>query len=222
MCCSRRALVLLALLAGVASAEPPGSGSITGKVNVVKLSVGSRIGGPADVLVYLEGAPAVAPPPPGPFAITQVDKAFEPEVLVVPVGAPVSFPNMDELFHNVFSSAPGNTFDLGLYKSGASRSMVFKKPGIVPIFCNIHPTMVAYIVVVTNEFHTYPGTGGEFVLPGVPPGRYTLVAWSPTGKGDREVVVVESGRAARVELTVRERAGAQQHRNKDGKPYSHY
>jgi plastocyanin len=205
--------------AGAARAD---AGSVTGTVTVVKLSVGSRSAGPEEVIVYLEDAPSTGKPPPGPFAISQIGKSFEPRVLVVPVGARVDFPNLDELFHNVFSSAPGNGFDLGMYKSGASRSHVFENPGIVPIFCNIHPQMVAYVLVVTNPFHTRAAADGSYTFTGVPPGRYTVATWSPWGRGERRPIVVAGGGQARADFVVRERAGVQEHRNKEGKPYSRY
>lgn len=226
MSCSRLALTLVALLAPAARAgAPPAAapgGTITGKVDLVKLAVGSRMGDAGEVIVYLEDGPPPAIPAAGDFTITQGNKTFEPNVLVVPVGAKVTFPNMDELTHNVFSSAPGSTFDLGLYKSGVARSATFARPGVVPIFCNIHPQMVAYVLVVTNDFNTRAAGDGSYALRGVPPGTYTLVAWSPSGRGERRTVSVTAGGTTRADLVVRERAGVQDHRNKEGKPYGLY
>ena len=216
---SRSSLVLL-LLAGRALADA--GGAIDGSVALVRLSVGSQVEGYGDVLVYLEDAPAAGKMPEGPFVVTQARKAFHPGLLVIPVGARVDFPNQDSIFHNVFSTAAGNSFDLGLYKNGDSKSVVFNKPGLVPIFCNIHPLMISYILVVTNPFHAHPDGAGRFHFADVPPGTYHLVAWLPYGSTAREEVKVEAGRTSEVKATVRERSGAQRHPNKEGKPYGGY
>jgi plastocyanin len=211
---------LLLFLAGPALAD--GGGIVDGEVALVRLGVGSQVDGPADVLVYLEDAPAAADLPAGPFVVTQAGKAFQPELLVVPVGARVEFPNQDTFFHNVFSTAAGNSFDLGLYKGGTSQSVVFAKPGLVPVFCNIHPQMISHILVVTNPFVTHLGADGRFRFVDVPAGTYHLVAWLPYGSPARTEVVVAAGQATRVSVTLRERSGAQHHLNKEGKPYGAY
>jgi plastocyanin len=73
-----------------------------------------------------------------PLRLVQKNKSFEPHVLVVPVGSVVEFPNRDPFFHNVFSLFEGKRFDLGLYEAGSSRNVIFDKPGVSYIFCNIH------------------------------------------------------------------------------------
>lgn len=216
---SRSSVAVLLLIAGRALGE---GGTIEGTVTQVKIGVGSQVDGFAATLVYLEDAPAAGKTPEGPFVVIQAEKTFSPTELVVPVGASVEFPNKDNYFHNVFSTAPGNSFDLGLYKAGASRSVKFTKPGLVPIFCNIHPQMIGYVLVVTNPFFTHPDEDGRFRLTGVPPGTYHLTAWFPFGGAVRTEVKVDAGRTSEVKMTLRERSGAERHRNKDGLPYSHY
>src|SRR5262249_42774641 len=73
--------------------------------------------------------------------LLQKSKRFSPHLLVVPVGSSVEFPNQDPFFHNVFSLFEGKRFDLGLYESGSSRTVIFNREGISYIFCNIHPEM---------------------------------------------------------------------------------
>lgn len=216
---SRSSVAVLLLVAGRAFGE---GGTIEGTVTQVKLGVGSQIDGFAATLVYLEDAPAAAKLPEGPFVITQAEKTFSPTELVIPVGASVEFPNNDNYFHNVFSTTPGNSFDLGLYKAGESRSVRFTKPGLVPIFCNIHPQMIGYVLVVTNRFFTHPDENGRFRFAGVPPGTYHLTAWFPFGGAVRTEVKVDAGRTSEVRMTLRERSAAGRHRNKEGLPYSHY
>ena len=112
-----------------------------------------------------------------PLRLVQKNKSFEPHVLVVPVGSVVEFPNRDPFFHNVFSLFEGKRFDLGLYEAGSKRNVVFDKPGISYIFCNIHSEMSAVIIAVSTPFYAVSDQRGRVAIPNVPPGRYTLRIW---------------------------------------------
>lgn len=109
--------------------------------------------------------------------LVQKNKSFQPHVLVVPVGASVEFPNRDPFFHNVFSLFEGKRFDLGLYEAGSTRNVVFDKPGISYIFCNIHSEMSAVVIAVTSPYYGISDRKGRVVISHVPPGRYTLKIW---------------------------------------------
>ncbi len=128
------------------------------------------------LVIYLEG-PSLKPGPPTQDALTQKNRHFDPEILVVPVGSTVSFPNQDPIFHNVFSLSKIKPFDLGYYPAGETRTVKFDKPGIVQVYCHIHPDMSAAIVVLATPYWTKPAEGGGFSLTGIPPGTYDLVAW---------------------------------------------
>jgi hypothetical protein len=104
----------------------------------------------------------------------QKDKHFKPHVLAIPVGAAVDFPNLDPIFHNVFSNYDGQKFDLNLYRPNTSRDVIFKRPGIVRVFCNIHPTMSAVIAVLDTPWFAVSDAAGRFEIRDVPPGNYTL------------------------------------------------
>ena len=108
------------------------------------------------------------------FRMEQKDKHFKPHVLAIPVGAAVDFPNHDPIFHNVFSNYNGQIFDLSLYRPNTSRDVVFKRPGIVRVFCNIHPTMSAVIAVLDTPWFAVSGVSGDFEIHDVPPGNYAL------------------------------------------------
>jgi plastocyanin len=106
--------------------------------------------------------------------MVQKDKTFSPHVLAIPMGATVEFPNFDPIFHNAFSNYDGKTFDLGLYPPGTSRSVVFSRPGIVRVFCNIHATMSAVIAVLETPYFDVSKQNGGFEIAGVPEGDYRL------------------------------------------------
>jgi plastocyanin len=109
--------------------------------------------------------------------LVQKNKSFEPHLLVVPVGSVVEFPNQDPFFHNVFSLFEGKRFDLGLYEAGTTRDVVFDKPGISYIFCNIHSEMSAVVIAVSSPYYGISDQHGRVSIPNVPPGRYTLRIW---------------------------------------------
>jgi plastocyanin len=145
------------------------------------------------VIIYLEG-PGLKSAAPLQETLTQKNRHFDPEIVAVPVGSSVSFPNEDPIFHNVFSLSKVKQFDLGYYPAGETRSIRFDKPGIVQVYCHIHPDMSAAIVVLPTAFWTRPGTGGRFAFTGIPPGGYDLVAWHrSTGFFRRHISVTEGG-----------------------------
>ena len=128
------------------------------------------------VVVWLEATDRAAPAPAAPkrAQMVQREKRFTPHVIAVPLGSTVDFPNADPIFHNAFSNFSGQPFDVGLYPPGSNRSWVFKKPGIVRVFCNIHPTMSAIIAVLSTPWYVVTPVSGKFTLDNVPAGEYQL------------------------------------------------
>jgi len=106
--------------------------------------------------------------------IRQKNKMFSPHVVAIPVGSYVDYPNLDPIFHNAFSSYNGQLFDVGLYPPGTSRSVRFTREGVVRVFCNIHASMSAMIVVLATPYFAVTKHDGLFTLPNVPPGEYKL------------------------------------------------
>jgi plastocyanin len=134
--------------------------------------------------------------------LAQKSQGFTPRVLPVAVGGRVDFPNLDPIYHNVFSVSPSKRFDLGKYGQGKSKSLVFDKPGLVNVYCDIHSNMEAFIVVLPNAWFAQPDTDGRFTLPPLQAGTYQVRVWHPD-LGDRTVEVTVSDEETRdVELSL--------------------
>ena len=170
-------------------------------------------------VVYAEPLAGSAPRSARRATLTQKGKTFRPGVLAVPVGSTVDFPNEDPIFHNVFSLSPPAPFDLGLYRSGASRSRVFAQPGTWRVFCNIHPQMSALIVVTPTPYVTMTDANGAYTLE-LPPGRYRLTALSDRAAGVSADIDVSGAAASAPNLQLDESAFvAVPHKNKFGQDY---
>jgi plastocyanin len=178
----------------------------------------------SDVVVFVKGVADSKPEPlVQPAVIDQIDKSFEPRLTVVPVGSTVDFPNNDRVFHNVFSVSRSATFDLGLYKRGSSKSVTLEHPGVIDVYCNIHPEMAAKVVVLDTEHYVVTGSDGAFALDGLPPGTYEIVAWQADGAPYEGQVEVEPGKTTTLDIELREeRWPRDHHTRKDGTPYGRY
>ena len=141
----------------------------------------ARAGGRAapDTVVWLDAPNASARPQTGKVVLDQRNLTFSPRVLVVRVGTTVDFPNNDRVFHNVFSFHDGKRFDLGMYPVGALRPVVFDRPGLSRIFCNIHSNMAAYVMAVDSPYFARADESGAFTIAEVPSGSYKYHAWRP-------------------------------------------
>jgi plastocyanin len=126
------------------------------------------------VAVWLEPVGAARPPAPLHARMLQKDKAFQPHLLIVTVGSTVDFPNLDPMFHNAFSNYDGQLFDIGLYPPGSTRGIRFSRPGIVRVFCNIHSSMSAVIVVLDTPLFAITKSDGRYSIDGVPEGAHDL------------------------------------------------
>lgn len=218
--------LLLALLAPPPPpAETPVGGSIAGRVTIVKN--GASVADASNCVVWIEGAhrPASLATPSPARRLAHVEmksqgKRFVPRVVAVEKNAEVDFPNVDPIFHNVFSVSPSNRFDLGLYRSGNSKAKKFDEPGVVRVYCNIHPQMVGFVLVVDSDFWAVTGPDGAFRFEGVPAGNWQLRVWQEEGGESRLPVAVraraESSVAARLDAT---EYRLQPHKNKYGKDY---
>ncbi len=133
---------------------------------------------PPVAVVYLEGDfPPPATPPTAEMA--QKDLMFVPTLLPLQVGTRVEFPNLDSTYHNIFSFSPAKRFDLGRYRSDEKPvpTVVFDKPGLVTLRCDIHEHMRALILVLATPHFVITDPDGHYRLEGLPAGKYTLKAW---------------------------------------------
>ncbi len=215
-----------AALALLLTRPEPGVGArrltVRGTV-VLEEGAGSAPGDLRGAVVWLvasgDGARGRAPEPRA-DTILMRDREFEPHVVAVPAGGTVAFPNRDPFSHNVFTNADPGPFDLGLYRRGATRAASFARPGVYPIYCNIHSKMASFVVAVPTRWVARPAADGSFAIDGVPPGRYALHAWHERAAAEAVRPLVVPGDApVRVALDARAYVAAP-HLNKFGRPYA--
>lgn len=111
--------------------------------------------------------------------IDQVNKEFTPLVSVIQTGTAVTFPNKDNIRHHVYSFSAPKVFDLKLYSGVPASPVVFDKPGLVVLGCNIHDWMLAYVLVVDTPYFAKSGSSGIAQINNLPAGEYELRAWHP-------------------------------------------
>jgi plastocyanin len=193
------------------------AGTVTGAVAVLEKD-GRPAKDASEAVVWIEGTPAR--PKPTSATVDMKSKAFVPRVSVVTLGSTVAFPNQDSIFHNVFSVSGPNRFDLELYKKPKSASKTFTAPGVVRIYCNIHPQMSGFVLVLDSPYWARVGADGRFSIPDVPAGSFTLKAWHErAGEVAQPVKVPESGAVeAALSLDASQWKRAP-HKNKYGKDY---
>lgn len=158
---------------------------------------GKPLGGAVVTIATLKASPVTVR---GPYSIEQRDIAFQPHVLIVPVGATVGFPNRDKVRHHVYSFSKAKKFDLKLYGREEARTVTFDQPGVVPLGCNIHDSMSGFVFVTATPFAMLTDAAGHVTISGVPAGAATVSVWHPSiraagSTASQPVVVAASGLA---------------------------
>ncbi len=211
-------LLTLAVVAAPRGAQTPlGGGTIRGRVSVPdqtivapRPSVAGLAGMthlPVDrrrVVVYLDPTPVLTAFPKTPMRarMDQRDEQFVPRILAITTGSIVEFPNSDTTFHNVFSLSRVRTFDLGRYPPGKNGAIRFDRAGVVPVFCDIHAHMSAYILVFDHPFFAVSDTSGRYAIHDVPAGTYALNVWSELGHADPKRIAVGADNTVEADLDV--------------------
>ena len=189
----------LALLA-LGGSDAASAGEVSGRVTLAIR--GARLAEVAPIVVFLEPveAPAEAAGASSSARIRQRNASFTPGFLTITAGSSVAMPNDDAIFHNVFSYSKGNAFDLGLYPSGESRSVEFKTPGVVKLYCSIHESMSGTVLVVPSPWYATASASGDYQIAGVPAGRYHLTVWNEKLPPATRTVQVKADGTLRVEV----------------------
>ncbi len=215
---SSRAALLVGLPALLAIAGGSGlaqAGVLAGSITVVD-GEGKPVS-PAGAVVYLVGF--TEEPPQEVATIEQRGRKFAPELLPITAGQEIAFPNRDAVLHNVFSSSSTRPFDLGSYKQGESKKKSFPRPGVIDVYCNIHPEMAATILVLPNRRWARADAAGRYRIEGVPEGKWTAFAYVRlAAKPVTAAVEIRDSAATALDLTLT-RGAAPRHTNKYGEAY---
>jgi plastocyanin len=176
----RRGLrVVAACWLAIWAAAPAAAQTVTGAVTLTAADKAPRKADYSGAIVWLEpvgAAPRSAPAPLKQATMAQRQETFRPHLLAIEVGTAVDFPNDDPMFHNVFSNYDGQVFDVQIYAPKTSRRVVFRRAGLVYVFCNIHEAMSAVIAVLPSPYFTITGPDGRFQIR-PPAGQYRLRVW---------------------------------------------
>lgn len=220
--CSEAVLAAVLLLSGQLSAAV-----VTGQVQLVQSNTTTvKRNDFSGVVVWLTSRSAAS----SGFVrkhvqMIQKNKTFAPHILPIEIGTTVDLPNLDPIYHNAFSNFDGQIFDIGLYPPGSSRSIRFTRPGIVKVFCNIHPSMSATIVVLDSPYFTVTDHTGRYSLADVPTGTYQLHFFHERATAETldqltKTIVVATGGCEMPATTISE-AGylPVAHKNKYGRDY---
>ncbi len=157
-----------------------------------------------NILVYLTKTPGFSKPPKQAFVVDQNNLTFLPHVLVIPAGSSVAFPNNDKVDHNVFSLSRTRKFNFGSYKPGQSHSVIFEKPGIVELRCDLHSEMISYILVMKSQYYALTDKRGTFKIDAskLPAGKYFLKTWHEKLKNSRTEIELpgDTGKQMNIKL----------------------
>ncbi len=191
-----RRVLLVAVLAGAIPAVALAGGAVKGTV-----ITGAPPGRPvANAVVMIDGPTVTAPPGAPHVVVEQRNGMFVPPVVAVAVGTTVDFPNSDHVLHNVTATSRAKTFDLGMYDYGETKSVTFEVPGVVPVRCNVHPRMEAYVVVHANPWVAVTDAHGGYTIMGVSAGNHQARVWQETFPERSVPVMVVDGQVTALDV----------------------
>lgn len=159
------------------------------QAGALQVAVVDQSGKPVEdavVTATADTSPADRPASPAEGIVDQIDKTFVPYVTAVRVGTQVRFPNSDDIRHHVYSFSPAKKFELPLYSGKHAAPVLFDKPGVVVMGCNIHDWMVGYVYVTETPYFAKTSADGIVQLRDLPPGQYTVRVWHPEMDGPEQ------------------------------------
>ena len=200
-------------------------GEVKGKIQIWERSLSSEDWKLAEnhenAVIFLTGL-TEGPLNDDPMYHDQIDKNFSQRVLPITKGQLVTFRNKDPVNHNVFSLSKAKKFDLGLFKAPIEKTVTFEKAGIVKVFCNIHPQMIATFLVLKNNKYFLTQTDGAYSISDIPEGSYKLRVWVEGTKLMSKKIKVTATSSEIFDFEVQVLRRPQKHLNKHGKPYKKY
>jgi plastocyanin len=196
-------------------------GSIAGHVTLENQD-GEVLADHRDVVIFIDGIESTSQtesethvPP----KVSHKGREFSPKVLPIARGSTVNFFNDDNVFHNVFSLSKAKPFDLGIYPTGTTKLIQFDKPGLVKLYCNIHPKMVSSILVLNNAFFDVSDSDGSFDIQGLPSGTFTIRVWHEQASESSQQITIKDNEVTQQDFTVSLTRKIKPHKNKFGKSY---
>ncbi len=204
------------------AAQTTGSGIVSGTVRILEKGTVSTKD-LEDAVVFVDGDAVSARA--GSWldnpAVDMKGREFVPHVQIVRAGSSVAYPNKDPFSHNVFSNSALGAFDLGLYRTGATRAAPFPRDGVYAIYCNIHARMVNFVVAVSTPYVTRVNRDGTFIIKGVPAGAYRLHVWHERAPELVQPLVVTAAGSESLTIALDARSyKPSTHLDKLGKPYA--
>lgn len=195
-------------------------GSVNGTVSIMDKE-GNRLEDHSDVVVFIDGlsqdqiksAENTAP------KMSHKGQRFSPRVFPISKGTSINFLNDDGIFHNVFSLSKTKPFDLGIYPSGAEKHVQFDQPGLVKVYCNIHPNMISNVLVLNNPLFSKTDANGNYEIKNIPEGSFTMRVWYELGDDVRREINIKKGGRLEENFILTKNKYIKKHSNKFGKPY---
>ena len=183
---------------------PAHGGTLTGKVEIWEVVRGvlKNQGDHKNAVIFLVGFKE-RPARGRENKLIQKNKSFSARVLAITRGESVEFPNLDGIHHNVWSKSKAMPFDLGLYKHPTTKTVRFARSGFVTVFCNIHPQMIATILVLPNTRFAVTDSSGNYRVERIPNGKFGVYAWVEGARPVKRTVVFKGGRTVNMDIKLR-------------------
>lgn len=192
-----RRILFVILLACPLSTRAEDQGAIAGRIWIEGAGVAQ------DAVIYIPKTREKFPLSPKKFVMAQENKELRPHVIAVMAGSTVEFANFDPVFHNIYSLSNTQSFDLGLFPKGESREQLFEKPGIVDVYCSVHPLMKGIIFVMENPYFAVTNKQGRFSIPVVPAGTYEIFVWHEKTGTLIQTITVDVNQTTSVVITLK-------------------